>query len=111
MAAPVVASVPKAICTVPLECDVVYVATAAPWHSAQATGLERLPFTCTWCAPTPCAVVALLPFVSIGGAAFTLASAPATATRLALPWQLVQVSATTSSVPLMCVVRFTDVLV
>jgi hypothetical protein len=61
-----------------------------------------VPFTCTWCTPTPTAVVALPFFVSTGGAAFTFASAPATATSVALPWHVVQVSvAMTSTAPLM----------
>src|SRR5689334_9431667 len=99
---PVFASAPKARSTTPFSCCGVVGTT---WHSEHATGFERLPFTCAWCAPTPTAVVALLFLVSMGGAAFTLTSAPATAAYVALvvPWQVVHVRFTTSTVPLMCV--------
>src|SRR6266545_4500449 len=103
---PVVATPENATVTTP-SAWLVEVGTAPAWQSEHATGLEREPFTCTWCTPTPCAVVTLLPFVSTGGAAWKFASAPNTATRLASPWQLVQVMFCTSSTPLRCSVAFT----
>jgi hypothetical protein len=97
-ASTVFASAPKATLTVPLECAV-EVGTAWSWQSPQASGWETPPvlFTCAWWAPTRAPVVA--PEESLGGAALTLASAPATAARAASPWQLVQVRVTTSTLP------------
>jgi hypothetical protein len=94
----VVASVPKATVTAPLEW-VVEVGTAPEWQSPQASGWDTPPvlFTCAWCAPT--AAPAVAPEESFGGAAFTLASAPVTVTRAASPWQLVQVRVATSTLP------------
>src|SRR6266542_540716 len=71
----VLASEPNTTWVVPSACCV---EVGTGWHSEQPTGFDRLPFTCTWCTPTPAAVVALLFFESTGGAAFTFASAPVT---------------------------------
>src|SRR6266702_4585677 len=50
---------------------------------------------CVWCAPTARAVVAVSPFVPLGGAAGLVA-------RVASPWQLVQLPPDTSTMPLTC---------
>ena len=66
----------------------------------QATGAAMsVVLTCAWWAPTETSVVAVRPLESTGGAAFTLT----------VPWQDVQVSATTSTLPFTWVVRFTEV--
>src|SRR5689334_251767 len=60
------------------------------WHSAHWIGAVRPDglFTCAWCAPTTSEDP--LPCVSVGGAAWTRGSAPATAARDGSPWQEVQ---------------------
>jgi hypothetical protein len=94
----VVASVPKATVTVPLEW-VVDVGTAPEWQSPQASGWDTAPvlFTWAWCAPT--AGPTSEPLASAGGAAFTFGSALTTETRAASPWQLVQVRVARSTLP------------
>src|SRR5512133_4010762 len=70
------------------------------WHSVQGIACRSAPpLTCAWCAPTPTNVVAELPLVSIGGAGLSVE-----------PWQEVQVSPATSTVPSMCRLPATSIV-
>src|SRR5512137_429999 len=82
------------------------------WHSVQAMAAERSRvFTrWAWCAPTPRNVVAVFPAVSTGGAAGSCGLS-VVAARVAVPWQEVQVMATTSTVPFTWVATLTVVAV
>ena len=72
----------------PFECSVV-VGTA--WQASQPSAARIAPVvTCAWCAPTATSVVAVSPFVAMGGAAFS-----------SEPWQELQPSVTSSS-PFTC---------
>src|SRR5512137_1241110 len=95
--------------TVPLACDVL---VGTVWQSVQAMAAERRRVFWRWArwAPTPRAVVAVLPVVSTGGAAASCGLS-VVAARPAVPWQLVQVMATTSTTPLMWVAALTVVAV
>ena len=67
---------------------------------------------CAWWAPTPRCAVLDEPFRSTGGATFTSTGVPGGSTRLASPWQAVQlvveVRARTSGSPLTWARRFTE---
>ena len=96
VAPPLEASVPQARSRVPLgwvPCP------GEAWHSVQAMALRSEPaFRWAWWAPTPAEVVALLPVVSLGGAAGR-SGLRAVATRVASPWQPVQPVTLTSTLP------------
>src|SRR5512133_1653296 len=109
---PAFASVPKcagSIVVAPFLCarSAVLAGSSPVWHSLQARGANRLPAfdasVCCSCAPTPNAVVVLLPDASIGGTAMTYASSPAAGTRTSglVPWQLEQDIAGRSFCPFM----------
>src|SRR5512137_2097422 len=81
------------------------------WHSVQAKLRDRVAVErCFMWAPTPRTVVAVAPVVSTGGAAASCGFS-VVAARVAVPWQEVQVIATTSTTPFMWVARFTVVAV
>ncbi len=65
-------------------------------------------FRWAWWAPTPAEVVALLPVVSLGGAA-ARSGLSAVATRVASPWQEEQEIAATSTLPFTWVDALTEV--
>ena len=73
----------------PFECSAV-VGTA--WQASQPSAVRIAPVvTCAWCAPTARAVVAVSPFVAMGGAAFA-----------SEPWHVLQPSGPRSRVPFTC---------
>jgi hypothetical protein len=84
-----VASVFQATFTAPVAW---FIAVGTAWQLLQASAPVRsvVPVRCFWCAPTLTLVVAVVPLVATGGAAFTPD-----------PWQLVQV-ALVCRAPLMC---------
>jgi len=91
------ASAPQAISTVPFA----WVwAVGTVWHSVQASAAVRSVVPVRWarCAPTPRAVTAVLPRVSMGGAAASCGFS-AVAARVAVPWQVEQVRVTVLTVP------------
>jgi hypothetical protein len=80
------ASAPQARSTEPFACSIP-VGTA--WHASHGSAARIVPVvTCAWWAPTAIAVVADSPVVEIGGAGFA-----------SEPWQLLQPSGPTSTVP------------
>jgi hypothetical protein len=82
--------------TVPFECEPL---DGTVWQSVQTIATRIVPATrCCWCAPTPRAVVAVLPLRSTGGAGRI-----ATFVRVASPWQDVQLPPLDSTVPFRCV--------
>ena len=96
MTPPVFESEPNTTSTAPFEW-VVLVGTT--WHSPQAVPAESVPATrWRWWAPTPRAVVAVLPLASLGGAAGR-SGLSVVATRVASPWQEEQVRFATSTFP------------
>ena len=84
MTLPVLARLPKTTSTTPFEWAAL---VTAVWHSPHAVPAESAPATrWRWWAPTPRALVAVLPLVSAGGAAGS-EGLRAVATRAASPWQ------------------------
>ncbi len=81
------------------------------WHSLQATPAVSAPATrWRWWAPTPRTVVAVLPWLSFGGAAGS-SGFSVVAARVESPWQEVQVIEARSTTPFAWVAAFTDVRV
>src|SRR5512140_2289745 len=78
---------PNVISTIPLLCEL---DVGITWQSAHCIGLADQSFllTCAMCAPTARSVVRVSPLVPLGGATFTLGSAPAMPTRVASPWHV-----------------------
>ena len=79
------------------------------WHSVQAMAARSAPsWRWSWWAPTPRAVVAVLPFESLGGAAGR-SGLSVVATRVESPWQPVQPVTLTSTLPFTWLARLTVV--
>ena len=82
------------------------VSLGTTWHSLQAMAPRSGPaLRCDWWAPTPRAVVDVLPCASLGGAGAMTALA-----RVESPWQDVQAVPLTSTVPLMCLPPATSIV-